>query len=198
MVVVVLWSVLGPGPDFATTSVTLPPSTSLAPLPELLLRADGIGSIDFGVSPDEVHAVLSEQLGPPVEDTNQPCVEDGEPGRWVRWGNLTTISHELAFRAYVYGIYYPQDAAPIAARTDDGLGLGLTAAEAIEIFGDRFEFLDPGLTFEEGEVWAFGIDGYQFEQSTEGIGGYIEGDQEAGQVVTIVGGHLCPSLGRAS
>jgi hypothetical protein len=52
-------------------------------------------------------------------------------------------------------------------------------------------FSDPEEGFEGSEVRSFGIDGYQLGQSSEGIGGYLEGDLETGTVITIVGGDLC-------
>jgi hypothetical protein len=76
-------------------------------------------------------------------------------------------------------------------RTEEGLSLDASARELRDLYGARVAFSDPEEGFEGSEVRSFGIDGYLLGQSSEGIGGYLEGDLETGTVITIVGGDLC-------
>ena len=174
---------------FVTTPAALPSSTTLPPLPEVELSEQGFGFVSFGQPADTVLAKVSELFGAPVEDVDQPC--GGEAGRWTRWGNLSALSREGAFVGFIAGIYYPEDAPPIGVRTEEGLSLGASARELLDLYGDRVAFSEPEEGFEDSEVRSFGINGYLLGQSSEGIGGYLEGDLETGTVITIVGGDLC-------
>lgn len=176
---------------FVTTPVALPGSTTLPPLPEVELSERGFGFVSFGQPSDTVLTEVSELFGAPVEDVDQPCGD--EAGRWTRWGNLSALSREGAFVGFIAGIYYPEDAPPIGVRTAEGLSLGASAQELLELYRGRVVFSDPEEGFEGSEVRSFGINGYRLGQSSEGIGGYLEGDLESGTVITIVGGDLCSS-----
>jgi hypothetical protein len=174
---------------FVTTPVALPASTTLPPLPELELSEQGFGFVSFGQPTDAVLAEVSRLFGAPVEDVDQPCGD--QAGRWTRWGNLSALSREGAFVGFIAGIHYPDDAPPIGVRTEEGLSLDASARELRDLYGARVAFSDPEEGFEGSEVRSFGIDGYLLGQSSEGIGGYLEGDLETGTVITIVGGDLC-------
>jgi hypothetical protein len=174
---------------FATTPVALPASTTLPPLPEVELSEQGFGFVAFGQPIETVLAEASELFGAPVESIDQPCGD--QAGRWIRWGNLSALGREGVFVGFISGIYYPEDAPPIGVRTTEGLSLGASAQELQDLYEDRVAFADPEEGFEGSEIRSFGIDGYLLGQSSEGIGGYLEGDPETGTVITIVGGDLC-------
>lgn len=183
-------------PGFRTSQVSLPTSTSLAPLPEVMLQVDGIEAVSFGDPVESLHSTMTELLGSPDMDSLQPCVDGDEGGRWIRWGDISTMSEGGYFRAFVHGVFFPALSNPvhIPARTQEGLALGMTATELQVAYGDRVRFGEPYLSSDGGEVRPFGIDGYNFYQSTKGIGGYLKGDLEVGTVITIVGGLRCPTL----
>jgi hypothetical protein len=181
--------------NFPISEVQLPASTLLPSLPEIVLSANGVGPVSYGDSAEAVFEQLSDLFGSPVEDADQPCTEGGDPGRFLRWGNLLTMSDGDRFRSFIYGLYFPGDAPPIQARTAEGLTLGMSGTELREIYGDRVDFGEPLAGFESGRARRFSIDGYAFEEADGGLGGYLEGDVDTGTVVTLVGGSLCPSLG---
>jgi hypothetical protein len=136
----------------------------------------------------------SALLGPPVEDADQPCIEGGDPGRFLRWGNLLTMSDAGSFRSFIYGLYFSGDAAPVEARTTAGAGSKCRppsiarSTETVSLLESRAR---DSRAARRGNSRSTAI---CFGQSQEGLGGFLEGDLETGIVVTIVGGALCPQI----
>lgn len=174
---------------FSSQQVDLPRTTTLPAPPEILLTPDGFGPATFGEPIESVLADVSELLSSPVEDIDQPCRED--EGRWIRWGNLSALARESTFVGFIVGIYFRQDSPAIGVRTEEGLVLGATGRDLQDRYGDRLQFSEPVGGFEDGDARSFGVDGYVLGTSTQGLGGYLEGDIDTGKVVTIVGGDLC-------
>jgi hypothetical protein len=130
-----------------TTTATTTATTEAA-IPDLVLRADGIGSLRFGATPDETIALASAALGPPIADsgwidafsvygTCPPPVVRG-----VEWGGAdgrfgfvllftrAATSHRPEGGEHFFGYYYLDGDDPFGLGTPEGVFIGTTVAEA--------------------------------------------------------------------
>jgi hypothetical protein len=180
------------------------PSSAVASVPPLLsapagvlgegitLAPDGLGAVAFGAGEEETIAVLGELLGDPVEDGPQPCSSETDLVRYVRWSTLTAAFPDGVFTGWIAGVYVPPDSAPLRIATAEGVALGGPVADLLAAYGDRITWTqteDMGL----GEpVLGFGLDGYSPDApSAEGIGGFVEGTETDGRVITFTAGQPC-------
>jgi hypothetical protein len=158
----------------------------------LTLAPNGVGAVEFGTQEDAAVEALTELLGSPVDDEPQPCDSEDDLVRHVRWGNLVIALPEGVFTGYVITIYVPPDSPPLQVETAEGLAAGDEVADLVTAYGDRLEWTTlEDMGFPE-PADGFGIDGYLLDEpSATGLGGFVEGGREEGQVVTIVAGQPC-------
>jgi hypothetical protein len=158
----------------------------------LTLAPDGLGAVAFGTDESAAVDALTELLGSPVEDEPQPCDSEEDLVRHVRWGNLVIALPGGVFSGYVNSLYVPPDSPPLQVETAEGLAAGDDASELTAAYGDRVAWTTlEEMGFEETAA-GFGIDGYLLDEpSAEGLGGFVEGGTEDGQVVAIIAGQPC-------
>ncbi len=162
----------------------------------LVLAPDGLGPVTFGEAGDEVLAKLTELLSEPVEDSVQPCGSGGGDVRWVRWANLTISLQGGHFNGFISGIYFPPDSPEMMITTAEKVGLRATVDQLTATYGDRLAWLAPVSTGFGNPLDAFGIDGFDVERlAPRGLGGYVEGGRQDGQVITFLGGQPCVDNG---
>jgi hypothetical protein len=159
---------------------------------DLVLAPDGLGPVTFGEVEETAVARLTELLGAPVEDGPQPCDSEDDVVRWVRWGNLTAAFPNGQFGGYISGIYFRQDSPELPIETAEGVGLRATVEQLTATYGDRLAWHAQEESGFEDPVEAFGIDGFNVDDPTPtGLGGYVEGGREHGQVITFFAGQPC-------
>jgi hypothetical protein len=159
---------------------------------KLELAPGGLGQVRFGLEPEPVISLLSQLLGEPVDDRLLPCDSDDDLVRFVRWGNLSAAFADGRFSGYIIGIYYPGDSPELPLATAEGVALRATARELAEAYGDRLEWTGQEESGFGEPVDAFGIDGYDVDNRTPtGLGGYVEGGIDDGQVITFNAGQPC-------
>jgi hypothetical protein len=180
------------------------PSRSVASVPALLsepagvpganlvLAPDGLGPVTFGEAEEAVVAQLTELLGGPVEDGPQPCESAEDVVRWVRWGNLSAAFPDGQFGGYIIGIYFRQDSPELPIETAEGVGLRATADQLVAAYGDRLAWNAQEESGFAEPAEGFGIDGFSVDDpSPTGLGGFVEGGREEGQVITFFAGQPC-------
>jgi hypothetical protein len=131
----------------ATTTATTTTTTEAA-IPDLVLRADGIGSLRFGATPDETIALAGAALGPPIADSGwidafsvygtcpPPVVRGvewgGSDGRFgfVLLFTQAATSHRPEGGEHFFGYYYLDGDDPFGLGTPEGVFIGTTVVEA--------------------------------------------------------------------
>jgi len=187
----------------ASTSSTSSSSTS-STYPEtvdLVLRADSLGDIRFGVEPDAAIEYVTALLGDPTSDTGwiDSFSEFGTcPGtevRGVHWGDLLLLfGDESDFDSGVRHFYQwqygptgdgptgdgPTDddiADPLGPATDGGITMGSTVSDIDRVYDNAEIFTDvvfgPGFELEPG-LW-----------------GTLSDDAPTGRVLALYGGTPC-------
>jgi hypothetical protein len=159
---------------------------------ELILRANGLGTANFGAEPDGVIAYVSTIIGPATTDSGwTDPVAIGCPGseaRVVTWGDLSLLfsneSNVTTGRRHFFNYTYgPSQVlgspiAPAGLKTEAGVGVGATVTELkgtypaavvnpADDFGGPTFFINPGLA------------------------GFLSGVAETDTVMSIVGGQGC-------
>jgi hypothetical protein len=158
----------------------------------LVLAADGLGAVRFGQPEAAAVATLTRLLGAPVEDASQPCNSKTDVVRWVRWGNLSAAFPGGRFGGYVIGIYFPPDSPELQVKTSQGVTLRAKAGELSSIYGSRLGWYGQETSGFSAPLDVFGIDGFDVRNPMPtGLGGYVEGGRETGQVITFFAGRPC-------
>ena len=180
-----------------STSSTSSSSTS-STYPEtldLVLRADSLGDIRFGVEPDAAIEYVTALLGDPTSDTDwiDSISEFGTcPGtevRGVRWGDLLLLfgdesDVDSGVRHFFQWQYGPTDdvtvdavADPLGPATDGGITIGSTVDDIDRVYDNAEIFTDvvfgPGFELEPG-LW-----------------GTLSDDAATGRVLALYGGTPC-------
>jgi hypothetical protein len=169
----------------SSTSSTFPEST------DLVLRADSLGDIRFGVDPEATIDYVTAMLGEPESDTGwiDSFSEFGScPGaevRGVRWGDLLLLFGDESdfdsgvrhFYQWQYGPIEGDVADPIGPATDGGITLGSTVSEIDRVYDDAEVFTDV----------VFGP-GFELEPM---LWGTLSDDASTGQVLSLYGGTPC-------
>lgn len=161
----------------------------VTPTPEIVLKADGLGAVAFGATPEETIAVLTSAFGAPTKDTG--WVESfspygicpGESIRGVEWNSLhvlfgDTIHGEKSFFGYEYVDRTNMGTPTIS--TEQQITLGATKAQIQTAY--------PNATFGE---WLPGQTGTTFIRGAEGSGEYLGGTLEDDKLFWIGGGIFC-------
>ena len=180
----------------ATACSTEQPATTTttpAPLAALELATDGLGDVEFGLSPEAVIADISALYGEPDHDSGwipaEPNIYGTCPGdgmRAIGWGSLVTLftvdaTSDLGgwFFAWTFGYDYTQNAGGIDPRnmdlsTAEGIGLGSTVAELEAALG-------TGLTIVGDET----LDVWTFTAAQDGWRGLLSGGTQDDTVTLI-------------
>lgn len=179
----------------ASRPVASVPALLSAPagLPEpLVLAPDGLADVRFGTDPASTVDALTEMLGPPAEDSMQPCDSESDLVRHVRWSTVTAAFPDDRFSGWIAGIYVPPDSPSLAAVTLEGVPLDAPVAELLDTYGERLTWTAPEESGFGEPVEGFGLDGYSPDAPTPtGIGGYVEGGRSDGRVITFFAGQPC-------
>jgi hypothetical protein len=158
----------------------------------LVLAPNGLGAVSFGEPEPSAMTKLIAMLGAPAEDGPQPCSSETDVVRWVRWGNLSVAFPDGSFGGYISGIYFPPDSPELQIKTVEGAALRMNGDELSAIYGDRLAWTGQEESGFGQPVDAFGIDGFDVNHpKPTGIGGFVEGGRQSGQVITIFAGQPC-------
>ncbi len=172
----------GPAPTPPTSST---PNTTRAfpplPAPALeILRADGLGSIDFGGAADPSLLTLGDVFRSNRTTGTRMC--GATPARTVTWPELEVRFVDERFVGYEYR--QSSSKAPTARiyRTTEGIGLGSTTAELRAAYGDRLVVTADAAT---GFTWSTG--------APPAFTGRLSGPPDApdSTVVAITAGPIC-------
>lgn len=176
-----------------STSSTSSSSTS-STYPEtadLVLRADSLGDIRFGVEPDAAIEYVTALLGDPTSDTGWiDSFSDfgacpGTEVRGVGWGDLLLLFGDESevdsgvrhFFQWQYGPTEDDAADPLGPATDGGITMGSTVADI-----DR--------VYDNAEIFADVVFGPGFELEP-GLWGTLSDDVATGRVLALYGGTPC-------
>lgn len=131
-----------------TTTTTAATTTTLPVGGGLVLRADGIGAVPFGASPDEAVTVATAALGPPSADSGwidafsvygtcpPPLVRGVEWGSSDGWFGFVLLftqaptTHRPDGGEHFFGYYYVDGDDPFGLGTPENIFIGSTIAEA--------------------------------------------------------------------
>ena len=204
----------------SATSTTAPattaqPTTSVAPRPTgaVVLRADGLGVVAFGVAEQAAMRALQGGLGPPGERGSwsgaTPFGTCPGPVRAVRWGRLyvlftnglTRYSPEGRWHLFAWQVDQvqrtaidPQYSGPTpppdpprlrgySPRTAAGIGFGSTVAELRAVYGSRLR-----ITFgEPGTTYQFTVG----RGATIALFGSLSGGTAQSTVTWLAAGAVC-------
>ncbi len=183
-----------------TSTTTTPPSstststTTTLPIgAELVLRANGLGSANFGADPDGVVAYVAAIIGKPITDSGwiDPSAVGACAGtelRQVTWGDLilqfsdvsNVTSGRRHFFSYVYGPSAVPGApiSPAGLKTEAGIGVGSTVTQLKGTY--------PTAVVNPPDD--FGGANYSINA---GLAGILSGVTDADTVMSIVGGQTC-------
>lgn len=172
-------------PSSSSTSSTYPETV------DLVLRADSLGDVRFGVEPDAAIEYVTALLGDPTSDTGWiDSVSDfgtcpGTEVRGVRWGDLSLLFGDESdfdsgvrhFYQWQYGPIDEDVADPLGPATDGGISIGSTVADIDRVYDNAEIFTDvvfgPGFELEPG-LW-----------------GTLSNDAPTGRVLALYGGTPC-------
>lgn len=183
-----------------TTSTSTPPSstststTTTLPIgAELVLRANGLGSANFGTDPDGVVAYVAAIIGKPLTDSGwiDPSAVGACPGselRQVTWGDLilqfSDVSNVTSGRRHFFSYAYGPSAVPGAPvspaglKTEAGIGVGSTVTELKGTY--------PTAVVNPADD--FGGANYSINA---GLAGFLSGVTDTDTVMSILGGQGC-------
>ena len=181
-----------------TTTSTTTTTTTTPVAPTLVLRADGLGAVFFGMESEAAVASLTAALGPPDEDSGWiPSFSGfgtcpGEQVRGLRWATMWALMTDGEtewrsdgiphFFAYLNSVFYDESQS-LGLLTEEGIGLGNTVADLRDTYGDRVE-----ITFDEL------IDSHAFSIVVPAPGwlwGVSTGENDADLITSIDGGSGC-------
>lgn len=171
-----------PAPAAATPS-------ALAGGAPLVLRADGLGLVDFGQPAADVTATLIQRLGLPDENAAQPCEKNpSAQSRWLRWADLSVRMDEHAFAAYIEGVHFPPGRAAFDFATAQGLSPGDPAQRLHSIYRGSVTGRAAPTVPGRAPTETFTIPSTPRGSALSGV---IEPPGPAGVVVAIFAGEFC-------
>jgi len=173
-----------PGPDLSAAVAQSTTTTAALTRESIVLAADGLGPLRFGMQTARALAGLTRALGPaapPKPVTDAACAAT----RTFRWGDLTVVANEVSGKAGTttgfvgWSLSGPAPAAG-ALRTDRGIGLGSTLKALRAAYGT-------------GVAVTPGGHGPGFTIRTPGgsLTGTLDADGEAGKVTALQAGAAC-------
>lgn len=137
-----------PAPSSVPAPISTPPAGpdstvagSAAPDPAaVVLSPEGLGNARFGDDGASVLAVLTDLLGPPVDDRTLGTCASGDADRLVQFSELGVLLDGPAGRQQFVGwdVGPPSGALPPLA-TAEGIGVGSTRLELQNAFGTRLQ-----------------------------------------------------------
>jgi hypothetical protein len=162
-----------------------PPSED--PVARLHLRGDGLDMVGLGDPQLDVTRTLTDVLGPPDEEGDEPCTSHPEhQSHWVRWAGLSLRFDGGTFAGWIEGVHFP----PGPQALDLPTATGLSPGDPL----DRARQLYPGLrvrhTTAPGQRPA---DTFSFHDpdGTPAMFGLVEGEGSDQLVASIYAGDLC-------
>lgn len=178
-----------------TTETTDPPTTTTTLAP-LVLDAEGLGPVEFGVSPEEAIAEVTARLGSASSDSGWVSSRGifgtcpGNITRVVRWESLRLFFSDGPTDFGEDGhhfFYYSQSSVEadvvIGLRTAEGIRIGSTVEELTEAYGTR-------LTIESTSP--FGVT-FSVSGGPGLLSGTLTQSIPEGQVTSLAGGFGCGS-----
>ena len=88
----------------------------------------------------------------------------------------------------------PRSGPELQVKTAKGAALRAKAAELTSIYGSRLGWYGKETSGFSAPLDVFGIDGFDVRNPTPtGLGGYVEGGPDKGQVITFFAGRPCGS-----
>jgi len=173
-----------PTPTSAAGNV--PDGGGTATFDGLHLRGDGLDMVDFGASEQDAVATLTDVLGPPDEESDEPCEDEPErPSHWVRWADLTVRTDGRSFVGYIEGVHFPPGPTAFDFGTPRGLSPGDPLDRARKLYGNLRLQPDP-----EGQGGAE-IFTVKDPAGTPSISGVVEAAGDEKTVASIFAGELC-------
>jgi hypothetical protein len=162
-----------------------PPSED--PVTRLHLRGDGLDMVGLGDPQLDVTRTLTDVLGPPDEEGDEPCASHPEhQSHWVRWADLSLRFDGGTFAGWIEGIHFPPGPPALDLTTATGLSPGDPL--------DRARQLYPGLRVRHATApGQRSADTFSFHDpdGTPKMFGLVEGDGGDQLVASIYAGDLC-------
>jgi len=162
-------------------------ASSSDPVTRLHLRGDGLDMVGLGDPQPDVTRTLTDVLGPPDEEGDEPCGSHPEhQSHWVRWADLSLRFDGGTFAGWIEGVHFP----PGPPALDLPTATGLSPGDPL----DRARQLYPGLevrhTTAPGQRPA---DTFSFHDpdGTPKMFGLVEGAGSGRLVASIYAGDLC-------
>lgn len=154
----------------------------------LHLRGDGLDMIPFGASQHDIVETLTDVLGTPDEESDEPCEARPESmSHWVRWADLSVRIEGDAFVGYIEGIHFPPGPPPFDLATPRGLSPGDLLSDARELYGELP--ITPGDP-EPGQG-AADLVSFSDPDGTGEMSGLVEDAPDGQLVAAIFAGDLC-------
>lgn len=145
-------STLAPTTSAPTTTTTATTTTTLPGFGAMVLRADGVGTVPFGATPDEAVAAATAALGPPSADSGwidafsvygtcpPPLVRGVEWGGSDGWFGFVLLftqaatTHRPEGGEHFFGYYYVDGDDPFGLGTPENIFIGSTLAETVAAY----------------------------------------------------------------
>ena len=165
---------IGPESTEPTTATT---ALSMA---ALVLTADGIGPLPFGMQVARAVSGLTQALGRAETVTNVPPGADCGATRMFRWKDLDVLVNEVSARSGgtpgLAGWSVGAAASSVGLKTDKGIGIGSTAAAVRAAYGPAVTMAGTTLEIRAGN----GV-----------ITGELDGGSDAARVKKLSAGVSC-------
>lgn len=170
----------------SSTEDDAPDGGATATFDGLHLRGDGLDMVDFGASEEDAVATLTDVLGPPDEEVDEPCEDQPQrQSHWVRWADLSVRTDGRTFVGYIEGVHFPPGPTAFDFGTLRGLSPGDALDRARKLYGELRLNPDP-----EGQGGAE-IFKVKDPAGTPSISAVVESAGDEQTVASIFAGELC-------
>jgi len=173
-----------------TTTTTTTSPTTTAPVPEVVLKPDGLGPVTIGVDGDDAVAQLSGLIGPPDQDATYDCGEVYGVHRYVVWGDLSIQINPAEPGIFIF--YTLEDEGRVSApsptseplATAEGITVGSTLGDIRDAYGPNVEVSASQVT----GLYEFRLTGPWAVPGDWGLWGELSGPDPSDLVQNIRGG----------